>query len=153
MLWRVQMKFWTKFKVCIAGVIGLANVGTSIARQYASASARAPQAFDLTYTATFSFAYSISELTLGIMTANLPVLSIIATKAAEKLSGISLLSNRSPGGSSGRSRPRFYKRKHDESESEFGGLRAEGKPTVRHDVEYVSMEEVEAQQTGAGKFN
>ncbi|KAL8967778.1 MAG: hypothetical protein Q9183_002763, partial [Haloplaca sp. 2 TL-2023] len=48
MLWRVQMKFWTKFKVCIAGVIGLANVGTSIARQYASASARAPQAFDIT---------------------------------------------------------------------------------------------------------
>ena len=48
MLWRVQMKFWTKFKVCIAGIIGLANVALSIARQFATSRAKGPGSFDVT---------------------------------------------------------------------------------------------------------
>ncbi|KAL8851344.1 MAG: hypothetical protein Q9221_003711 [Calogaya cf. arnoldii] len=157
MLWRVQMKFWTKFKVCIAGIIGLVNVALSIARQFATSRAKGPGSFDVTYTATFSFAYSISELTLGIMTANLPVLSIIATKTVElvssKLSWTTVSSDGSPDRSSGRGRPRSYKRKHDESETEFGRLRAGGKPTIRHDVEYIYSEDVEAQPTRSNDSN
>ena len=104
--------------------------------------------------ATSTFVYSISELTLGVMTANLPVLSVIATKTMELLSGSKYLRDRSAPDSSGNSRPKFYKRRiNSDSDTEFGALNAAGKPTVRHDVEYVTLEEVEAQQTDLRKFN
>ncbi|KAL8730233.1 MAG: hypothetical protein Q9166_004210 [cf. Caloplaca sp. 2 TL-2023] len=159
MLWRVQMKWTTKLKVCIAGIIGFANVGLSIGRVIAQATARQQPGFDLTYTATFTFGYSVAELTLGVFTANLPVLSIVVTKTVEMLSWSSVSSNQSPdrgGGSKGL--PRFHKRRiHDEPETEFGSLRgterAGGQPTVRHDVEYGSGENVEVQETGPGKLN
>lgn len=32
LLWNVQLKWTTKFRVCIAGVVGMANVGLSIGR-------------------------------------------------------------------------------------------------------------------------
>lgn len=51
MLWRVQMKFWTKFSVCIAGVIGLGNVAVTVARVFDQASVQARRGpFDLTCT-------------------------------------------------------------------------------------------------------
>ncbi|KAL8999878.1 MAG: hypothetical protein Q9169_001419 [Polycauliona sp. 2 TL-2023] len=158
MLWRVQMKFWQKFAVCIAGIIGLGNVGLTLGRVLDQAMVRARDgAFDLTYTATSTFVYSISELTLGVMTANLPVLSIIAVKTVKLLSSSSFSRERSADhvGGVGKRKSRFYKRKlQDESDTEFGGLHTGGQPTVRHDVEYVSMEEVEAQRTTSpGKFS
>ncbi|KAL8820764.1 MAG: hypothetical protein Q9223_001080 [Gallowayella weberi] len=148
MLWRVQMKWTTKCKVCIAGVIGFCNVGLAIGRTVAQATARQQPGFDLTYTATMTFTYSATELTLGIFTANLPVLSIVATKAVEMLSWHSVSSgdaaspNRSGNNkSSGGAISRFYKRKmHDASETEFGGLKDGGRPTRRCDVEYGSRE-------------
>ncbi|KAI4248833.1 MAG: hypothetical protein L6R40_000844 [Gallowayella cf. fulva] len=48
MLWRVQMKWTTKLKVCIAGVIGFSNVGLAIGRTVAQATARQQPGFDLT---------------------------------------------------------------------------------------------------------
>ncbi|KAL9012774.1 MAG: hypothetical protein Q9173_002480 [Seirophora scorigena] len=148
-LWRVQMNFWTKFSVCIAGVIGLGNVGVTLARVLNQASALARRgAFDLTYTATSTFAYSISELTLGVMTANLPVLSVIVTKTVKILSGSIVSRGRNPDTPGGKGHPRFYKRKLDDgSDTEFGALRADGaQPTVRHDVEYVFLEEAKVQR-------
>lgn len=49
MLWRVQMKTMTKLKVCIAGVIGFANVGLALARTVLQATAK-QTGFDLTCT-------------------------------------------------------------------------------------------------------
>ncbi|KAL8687507.1 MAG: hypothetical protein Q9218_006342 [Villophora microphyllina] len=148
MLWRVQMKKTTKLKVCIAGVIGFANVGLALARTIVQVTAK-ETGFDLTSdlyedTATYSFAYSASELTLGVMTANLPVLSFVVTKTVEMLSWSSVSSNRSPERTEGDKRRSYIRRLHDdsklESEAEFRGLRGahswEGRPTVRHDVEY-----------------
>ncbi|KAL8981349.1 MAG: hypothetical protein Q9205_003831 [Flavoplaca limonia] len=155
MLWRVQMKVWTKLAVCIAGIVGLGNVGLSLARVFDQASGRAYRgAFDLTFAATSTFVFSISELTLGVMTANLPVLSVVATKTVELISGSKFSRERSGDNTGDRSRPRFYKRKiHSDSDMEIGVLHAAGKPTVRHDVEYVTLEEVETQQAGRGKSN
>ena len=99
------------------------------------------------------------------MTANLPVLSFVVTRTVEMLSWSSISSNRSPERPNGQKRwsqSKFYKRKlHDnlktESETEFGGLRgtqsSEGRPTIRHDVEYGSADGVEVQQTGLGKYH
>ena len=102
--------------------------------------------------ATSTFVFSISELTLGVMTANLPVLSVVATKTVELISGSKFSRERSGDNTGDRSRPRFYKRKiHSDSDIEIGVLHAAGKPTVRHDVEYVTLEEVETQQAGRGK--
>ncbi|KAI4087052.1 MAG: hypothetical protein LQ344_007056 [Seirophora lacunosa] len=157
MLWRVQMKFWTKFSVCIAGVIGLGNVAVTVARVFDQASVQARRGpFDLTYTATSTFGYSITELTLGVMTANLPVLSVIVTKTVEMLTGSIISRGRTADTPGSNGRPRFYKRKlHDGSETEFGALRDGGaQPTIRHDVEYVSLEEGKAhRQTSPGKIN
>ena len=51
MLWRVQMKFWTKFSVCIAGTVGLGNVAVSLARVLVENTAKGKRgAFDLTCT-------------------------------------------------------------------------------------------------------
>ncbi|KAL8836300.1 MAG: hypothetical protein Q9170_002973 [Blastenia crenularia] len=158
MLWKVQMKWTTKLKVCTAGIAGFANVGLAIARTVVQATAK-QKGFDPTYTATSSFTYSTSELTLGVLTANLPVLSFVATKTVEMLSWSSVSSNRSPDRIGGR-KPPFYKRRfHDgfktESETEFGGLRVmrseEGQPTRRCDVEYGVKGAVEVYETGVGK--
>ncbi|KAI4186164.1 MAG: hypothetical protein L6R41_003656 [Letrouitia leprolyta] len=158
MLWRVQMKLSTKLKVCLAGVIGFANVGLALARTIVQATAK-QKGFDLTYSATSSFAYSASELTLAVITANLPVLSFMVTKTVEMLSWSSISSDRSPDRANGQKRfqgSNFYKRRlHDESETEFSGLRgthtSESRPTIRHDVEYGPTEAVEVQQMGLVK--
>ncbi|KAI4198663.1 MAG: hypothetical protein LQ350_005135 [Teloschistes chrysophthalmus] len=147
MLWQVQMKKTTKLKVCIAGIFGFGNVGLALARTIVQATAK-QTGFDLTYTATDSFAYSASELTLGIMTANLPVLSFIVTRTVEMLSWSSVSSDRSPEQSDGDKRRSYIRRLHDESKAnsvtDFRGLRGgnswEGRPTVRHDVEYGPMD-------------
>ncbi|KAL8772644.1 MAG: hypothetical protein Q9209_002305 [Squamulea sp. 1 TL-2023] len=152
MLWRVQMKWSMKLKVCIAGVVGLGNVALSIARTIAQATARRGKGFDLTYTATFTFGYSVAELTLGVFTANLPVLSYIVTKTVESLSWSKISSNRSPErGNDSKGSPKFCKRRNQD-EVEFEGLRRPGgRPTVRHDVEYGSSEYLEVQETSPGK--
>ncbi|KAL8845939.1 MAG: hypothetical protein Q9221_008940 [Calogaya cf. arnoldii] len=151
MLWKVQMKWSTKLKVCAAGIIGFANVGLALSRTIVQATAK-QTGWDPNYTALSHFTYSVSELTLAVMTANLPVLSFVVTKTVELLSWSSV--------SSDGIRSKFYKRKfHDgaktESETEFNGLRgtysAEGRPTVRCDVEYGSTEAVQVHQTGLGK--
>ncbi|KAL8948892.1 MAG: hypothetical protein Q9222_004950 [Ikaeria aurantiellina] len=156
MLWKVQMKTTTKMKVCIAGIIGVGNVGLALARTIIQATAKST-GFDLTYAATSSFMYSATELTLGIMTANLPVLSFVVTKTVEMLSWSSMSSNRSPERPGNRAS--FYKRRlHDvdpktDSETEFGVHRtwSSGQPTLRHDVEYGAGEVVEIHEPGLGK--
>ncbi|KAL8675696.1 MAG: hypothetical protein Q9186_007669, partial [Xanthomendoza sp. 1 TL-2023] len=96
-------------------------------------------------TATSTFTYSVTELTLGILTANLPVLSIVATKTFEILSGYSGIFSSSRGSSSG-GKSRFYKKKIPSDggvgdESGFGeGTKEGGRPTRRCDVEYGSRE-------------
>ncbi|KAL8684100.1 MAG: hypothetical protein Q9224_006615, partial [Gallowayella concinna] len=142
MLWRVQMKWTTKFKVCIAGVVGLGNIALSVGRAIAQSRARQQPGFDLTYTATFTFGYSVAELALGVFTANLPVLSYVVTKTAAMLPWSRISSNRSP---NSESFPRSYKRRiQDEPEAEFGGSRrpdGSRRPIdVEHDVEYGSSE-------------
>ncbi|KAL9595400.1 MAG: hypothetical protein Q9219_006475 [cf. Caloplaca sp. 3 TL-2023] len=152
LLWRVQMKTTTKLKVCIAGVVGFGNVGLAMARTIVQATAKQSGGFDLTYTATDSFAYSASELTLGVLTANLPVLSFVVTKTVEMFSWHSVSSdNGSPSPDSGNHKRHSYKRRlHDDSKmqskTEVKGLREQqsweregsgyGKGTVRQDLEY-----------------
>ncbi|KAL8709761.1 MAG: hypothetical protein Q9220_005547 [cf. Caloplaca sp. 1 TL-2023] len=156
MLWKVQMKKTTKMKVCIAGIIGFGNVGLALARTIIQATAKST-GFDLTYSATSSFTYSATELTLGIMTANLPVLSFVVTKTVEMLSWSSVSSNRFPERPDNRAS--FYKRRlHDvdpktESETEFGVHRtfSSGQPTLRHDVEYGTGEAFEVHESGLDK--
>ncbi|KAL8871909.1 MAG: hypothetical protein Q9174_002363 [Haloplaca sp. 1 TL-2023] len=168
MLWRVQMKMVTKMKVCAAGLIGLANIGLAMARTINQAIFKPPSGFDTTYTSTGSFAYSAAELTLAIFTANLPVLSFVATKTVEKLSSIGLTRRNPSSGSNPTShspttnrgmsvsRPFYFTRNgNSKTESETGladitfvGERVQrGKegfnPTVRHDVEYGDAESEE----------
>ncbi|KAI4236997.1 MAG: hypothetical protein LQ352_007966 [Teloschistes flavicans] len=160
MLWQVQMKKTTKLKVCIAGVIGFGNVGLALARTIVQATAK-QTGFDLTYTATDSFAYSASELTLGILTANLPVLSFVVTKTVEMLSWSSVSSNRSPERSDDDKRRSYIRRLHDDSkansDTDFRGLRGgnswEGRPTVRHDVEYGPDGDMEGNGVRSGKWS
>ncbi|KAG8526530.1 uncharacterized protein KY384_008730 [Bacidia gigantensis] len=163
MLWRVQMSWSTKSKVCVAGVVGFANVGLALARTIVQAMAK-QTGFDLTYSATLSVKYSLAELTLGIMTANLPVLSILASKTAKKLSWAALSDEGSPDRSFDRNghvrakRSDHYKRQSHEKPAidcdprrGFRGtnLSNPGEPTVRHDVEY-GASEVEEVRSNSG---
>lgn len=83
----------------------------------------------------------------------------MVTKTVEMLSWSSISSDRSPDRANGQKRfqgSNFYKRRlHDESETEFSGLRgthtSESRPTIRHDVEYGPTEAVEVQQMGLVK--
>ncbi|KAL8686134.1 MAG: hypothetical protein Q9218_007323 [Villophora microphyllina] len=117
MLWRVQMKQSTKLKVCIAGVIGFANIGFAIGRTVAQAKEQ-DKVFDLTHTGPTTFMYSATELTLGIFTANIPVLSALVTKGVEMLSWSSVSRDGSPDSSEDKRSKvsKFYERRiHDDS--------------------------------------
>ena len=111
LLWRVQLMWTTKLRVCIAGIVGLANIALSIARAVDQAT-ESDAGWELTcmlsspsspLTMTLfplfcaivvlmknadtadQFNYLNAEVTLGVFTANLPILSVIATRATKRL--------------------------------------------------------------------
>ena len=56
MLWKVQMKWTKKMRVCIAGVVGFANVGLALARTIVQLTI-AEKTFDLTCMSTSAPSY------------------------------------------------------------------------------------------------
>ncbi|KAI4214030.1 MAG: hypothetical protein LQ351_003434 [Letrouitia transgressa] len=85
MLWRVQMKFTKKLRVWSIGLVGCVNIVLSV------------------YTYYKVNVWSISELTLGIITASLPILAVPASKFASLFS-----SKKSPSPSTSRAGRYFF---------------------------------------------
>ncbi|KAG8531804.1 uncharacterized protein KY384_003440 [Bacidia gigantensis] len=84
MLWKVQMKWTTKLRVYIAGMVGCLNIAIAVGRTLMNFSQQKAVDFSwYSYTAT---QWAQAELTLGVITASLPVLSNLITIALRSLS-------------------------------------------------------------------
>ena len=82
MLWKVKMKWGTKCRVLAVGFVGCGNIVFSACRM----SSNYQIGKDQTWNMTRVNAWSIAEITLGVITASLPILSRLVTQAYRHIS-------------------------------------------------------------------
>ena len=152
MLWDSKMKWTVKLRVTIVGFVGLVNCGLAIARAVVQSR---PTGVDTTWQSAKIFEWSMTEITLGVCTASLPVLSVLffgrrrrrSYKTQSPAGGQVGSSGGKPGQRDelGKDRHRHDSRSNSdtlgsESDPSFGG-EEDGPHTVRHHVEEFGLDD------------